>query len=149
MEGGIAFQVVTLLIFGALATEIYILYKKDPSCSSVFLDPKVKRAIIAVVVAYVAILIRCIYRIAEMAGGWKNPIMQDEVLFVILEGVMCVIACVVLNVFHPGTIFQKSKLTLSHTDSGVGDESGSSSGIGGDTSIPLEKRVMPGVAAQV
>lgn len=56
--------------------------------------------------AYGGILIRCIYRygasppqrllepstlivldrIAEMAGGWGNPIMQDEVPFVILEG---------------------------------------------------------------
>lgn len=26
-------------------------------------------------------------RIAEMAGGWANPIMQDEASFIALEGV--------------------------------------------------------------
>lgn len=47
-----------------------------------------------------------------MAGGWKNPIMQDQVAFIILDGVMCVIAVVALNVFHPGFLFEQSYATL-------------------------------------
>jgi uncharacterized ion transporter superfamily protein YfcC len=126
MEAGITFQVITLLIFGTLALELYIRYKRDVSTSSSTTrsiqnriptsqptlqqyDPKFKKAVLAVVVAYFAILIRCIYRIAEMAGGLRNPIMQNQAACIVFDGVMCVIACVVLNVFHPGEIFRKSK----------------------------------------
>ena len=58
--------------------------------------------------AYLAVLIRCIYRIAEMAGRLRNPIIQNQAAFMVFEGVVCVIACVVLNIFHPGEIFRKS-----------------------------------------
>jgi hypothetical protein len=61
------------------------------------------------VVAYLAVLIRCIYRVAEMAGRLGNPSMQNQAAFMVFEGVMCAIACVVLNVFHPGEIFRKSR----------------------------------------
>ncbi len=133
-----AFQVLTLLIFGGLATEFYRRYRKDPARPTHFLEASVKNSLIAVVVAYSAILIRCIYRIAEMAGGWANPIMQNQPLFVVLDGVMCVIACIALASFHPGAIFQKSKLVLKGAvDAEVGTESGS--GSTGD--IALEKKV--------
>lgn len=69
-------------------------------------DAKFRVFVYAVVGAYSGILIRCIYRcvplprghlggkwltcisnrIAEMAGGWGNPIMQDEPSFIALEG---------------------------------------------------------------
>lgn len=133
MEAGIIFQVITLLIFGALALELYIHYKRDLSTSSSTpkstrneipfpsptsqptlqsYDKGLKRAVLAVVVAYFAILIRCIYRIAEMAGGLRNPVMRNEAAFVVFDGVMCVAACVMLNVFHPGEMFGKSKARL-------------------------------------
>jgi hypothetical protein len=61
------------------------------------------------VVAYLAVLIRCIYRIRDMAGRLGNSIMQNQAAFMVFEGAMCAIACVVLNVFHPGEIFRKSR----------------------------------------
>ncbi|KAF2280127.1 uncharacterized protein EI97DRAFT_429883 [Westerdykella ornata] len=39
-----------------------------------------------VVLAYITILIRCIYRIPEMAGGWGNPLMRNEKEFLLLDG---------------------------------------------------------------
>jgi hypothetical protein len=53
---------------------------ENPSTSKVSLAP-------SIVLAYSVILIRCIYRIAEMAGGWRNPIMQNQVAFTILDSV--------------------------------------------------------------
>lgn len=44
-----------------------------------------KGLLAAIAVAYSTILIRCIYRIAEMAGGWRNPMMQDQTVFIILD----------------------------------------------------------------
>jgi hypothetical protein len=119
-----------------------------PTSSSTLIDKNVQRAIIAVIVAFVAILIRCIYRIAEMAGGWRNPIMQDQILFVVLDGIMCVVASVALNIFHPGAIFQESKRVISAQKSGVMMENGSGSTSAGETSIRLEKRVVTGEGMQ-
>ncbi|KAL5343642.1 hypothetical protein BJX70DRAFT_385402 [Aspergillus crustosus] len=52
---------------------------------------------------------RCVYRIAEMAGGRRNPIMQDEVGFIVLESVMCAIAVVALCITHPAYCFQQMR----------------------------------------
>lgn len=38
-------------------------------------------------VASAAIYIRCVYRIAELAEGWANDIMRDEVGYIVLDGV--------------------------------------------------------------
>jgi hypothetical protein len=35
--------------------------------------------------------------------------MQNQAAFMVFEGVTCAAACVVLNVFHPGKIFRKSR----------------------------------------
>ncbi len=43
-----------------------------------------------------------------MAGGWSNKVMQDQVLFILLDGMMCVLAVMVLNVWHPGVLFANS-----------------------------------------
>lgn len=45
-----------------------------------------QRFLIAVAVAFVTIFARCVYRIAEMVGGWANPVMRDEAGFVAMEG---------------------------------------------------------------
>lgn len=139
MEAGISFQVFTLLIFGGLALEFYLRYKKDTTRNSPVLDPKIKSSIIAVVLAYSLVLIRCIDRIAEMAGGWRNPIMQNQAAFVVLDGAVCLVACLALNIFHPGAIFQQSKIVLS---SNVHSEIGSGSGSTCNTGIALEKKVV-------
>ena len=39
-----------------------------------------------VVLAYTTVLIRCIYRLPEMAGGWGNSLMRNEKEFLLLDG---------------------------------------------------------------
>lgn len=58
-------------------------------------------------IASVGIYLRCIYRIAELAGGWENKIMRDEVSFYVLDGAMCVIAITALTFAYPGIWFKK------------------------------------------
>ncbi len=55
--------------------------------------------------AFVTILIRCIYRIPEMAGGWGNPRMRDEPVFLGLDGAMVALASIAFTVAHPGFMF--------------------------------------------
>ncbi|KUJ07855.1 putative RTA1 domain protein [Mollisia scopiformis] len=55
--------------------------------------------------AFFTILVRCIYRIPEMAGGWGNPRMRDEPVFLGLDGAMVAMASIAFTVAHPGFMF--------------------------------------------
>lgn len=86
---GIVFQVVTLVIFAVLAGAYFVRrhLRKDASQP---LPPQLQTLRFrlfcgAVVVAFLAILTRCVYRIAEMAGGWGNPLMQDQGDFIAMD----------------------------------------------------------------
>lgn len=112
---GIVLQVVVLGAFGALAGDYLFrvgryfrsgsVPAQDQPGAALFVDKKFRTFVWAMVAAYSGLLIRCIYRIAEMAGGWGNEIMQDEPSFVVLESFMVLIACVLLAVFAPGIFF--------------------------------------------
>jgi hypothetical protein len=38
----------------------------------------------------------------ELAGGWKNKVMQDEISFYVLDGAMVCVAVLALTVTYPG-----------------------------------------------
>lgn len=40
-----------------------------------------------VALACVCIVVKCSYRIVEMAGGWTMPLMQDQTDFIVLDSV--------------------------------------------------------------
>jgi len=114
---GLVFQVVTLGVFGGMATDVYFRIRKfrgefNESTMTLRNSGRFKYFLMATILAYSCNLIRCIYRIAEMAGGWRNKIMQDQVAFIIADGVMCVIAALAMNIFHPGFLFKQSYATL-------------------------------------
>ncbi|KAJ4289500.1 hypothetical protein N0V88_006982 [Collariella sp. IMI 366227] len=84
----------------------------DPEAVALWKDKKFRMFVYAVAGAYSGILIRCIYRIAEMAGGWGNHVMQDEPSFVVLEGFMILIPCVLLACFQPGFLFPQMAVRM-------------------------------------
>lgn len=94
MMAGIGWQVAALSIF-AVTASVYI-YRRwkavaqfplSPEAAATLADRKFRLFAGGVVVAWFAIFVRCVYRIIEMAGGWRNHIMQDEASFIALEGV--------------------------------------------------------------
>ncbi|KAJ6080499.1 hypothetical protein N7467_010252 [Penicillium canescens] len=109
---GIAFQVGTMVVCGAFALIFFwrVFKHGDGFAGEKNLDtglsaitPKWMPYIIgAEVFAYFTVLIRCIYRIPEMAGGWGNPLMQKEDEFLVLDGMMIALACLAFTIFHPG-----------------------------------------------
>ncbi|KAH8678488.1 putative RTA1 domain protein [Xylariales sp. PMI_506] len=116
---GISFQVATMALCGLLAVE-YTIKKlraqklgEQPGGPD---DSKAKIFQAAVAFAYVAVLIRCIYRVPEMAGGWGNPRMRNEKDFMALDGLMIVLAAGALTIFHPG-YFYPSMATSRRTKS--------------------------------
>lgn len=92
MMAGISFQVVTLTAFVALALLYLIRRLKSTAFSplpaetdEIWKGKAFRFFSLGLIVGFVAIYIRCVYRIIEMKGGWRNPIMRDEVAFFILE----------------------------------------------------------------
>lgn len=88
---GVCWQVATLVVFAGLVIDYAI--RTSRSWGIVSLEAKSLVAtrsfrlfLIAVTVAFFTIFCRCVYRIAEMVGGWGNSIMRDETGFVIMEG---------------------------------------------------------------
>ncbi|MCJ1284118.1 hypothetical protein MMC26_003449 [Xylographa opegraphella] len=110
MLAGIVWQVFTLMVFGGLCAEyfrrVYVnRYNLTPSATAVFNSTKFRLFVAAVTIAFTTIFIRCAFRIAELADGWKSPIMQNEVEFIVFDGVMCLIAVIVLTIFSQGQYF--------------------------------------------
>ena len=111
MMAGIVWQVVTLFAFGALVVDYCLSASRGrnsftQATVNLISSRNFKLFAGAIVVSYTVIFTRCVYRIAEMAGGWANDIMQDEAGFIVLDGVMCAIAALCLTVFHPGLFFK-------------------------------------------
>jgi len=107
---GLVFQVFTLTVF-AIAIGDYALrsFKVRGQLSQQYEEVKhsikFKGFLIALGVSFTAIYIRCVYRIVELSSGWGSALQKNEVLFIILEGVMICVAVIVLNLFHPGFCF--------------------------------------------
>lgn len=109
---GICLQVVVLLAFGVLCLDYFLRVKKwihsaevTPEAKALWEDKKFGLFGCAILGAYGCILIRCVYRVAEMAGGWGNYIMQDEPSFAVLDSAMVLIASMLLACFAPGIFF--------------------------------------------
>lgn len=51
------------------------------------------------------IQIRCIYRVVELAGGFRSAAANDQPAFMVLDGPMITIAVGALTVCHPGPLF--------------------------------------------
>lgn len=127
MMAGIVFQVFTLLVLfvlvGMYARTAYA-NRSNFSRSTVTLlsSTRFRLFIASLTVAWITIFTRCVYRIAEMAGGWGNSIMQNEVDFIILENVMILIATLCLTIFHPGYCFPQMQMENKHAGDDAMDE---------------------------
>ncbi|KAG9006882.1 hypothetical protein FRB94_000293 [Tulasnella sp. JGI-2019a] len=73
----------------------------DEHCSIDNLTPNVKSMLLGLAIATILVLIRSVYRTIELLDGWGGPIITNQTLFNILDGVPVFLAMVTLNVFHP------------------------------------------------
>ncbi|KAH6874431.1 RTA1 like protein-domain-containing protein [Thelonectria olida] len=112
MMGGIAFQVFTLTTFAMLAVLFLVRRVRarpsnplPTSALETWHSIKFRWFLSGLVTAFTTIYIRCVYRIAEMRGGWGNPLMRDQIAFIILEGCMILVATLAQTILHPGYFF--------------------------------------------
>lgn len=110
MIAGVIFQVVCLAFFGYFLAEYTIRTRRHRNelsveSTSLFHDTKFRCFAGGLLLAYITVFTRCVYRIPELTGGWRSELMRNEAEFIALEGVMIVIAAAALTIFHPGYFF--------------------------------------------
>lgn len=122
MLAGICFQVITLMVFAVFAS-IYVWRRRQgvrnghpltQQASTLLRTTRFRLFIVAVVTAFFAVWLRCTYRIVEMAGGWANKIMRDEISYIVLEGALIAYATAVQTLCHPGFCFPQMTSMVSN-----------------------------------
>lgn len=118
MVAGLAMQVFTLLIFMALCLDFAIRTRKrfnalgqdaldqNPSFVALRQDWKFKGFLVALTLTTICIFWRSVYRVVELSEGWTGDLIRQQNLFIAFEGVMVIVACLALNVFHPAICFK-------------------------------------------
>lgn len=110
---GICWQVFTLTVFAVVVAH-YLWQRRrairaghplSTEARAVLTDKKFKLFVFGVASAFLAIYIRCVYRIPELTQGWGSKFMREEPSFIALEGAMIAYATLVQIGFHPGFCF--------------------------------------------
>jgi len=137
MLAGLSFQVFTLAIFILASLEYGLrVFRNQSQMTNNPVHMKLRNSwqfkgfLFALTLATILLFIRNVYRVVELAGGWGSTLSQNQPLFIVLEGVMVILAVFVLNAFHPGACFQegyvpglKKKGTNAFTnDSGISSD---------------------------
>jgi hypothetical protein len=77
----------------------------DPKFSALRSSTKFRGFLAALAIATICIFVRSVYRVVELSEGWTGYLIKQQGLFIGLEGVMVLVAVIVLNVFHPAFCF--------------------------------------------
>lgn len=111
MLAGLSVQVASLFLFACLCGDFAMRLYQNPLSwdrrhESIYSSKLFKAFLIGLSVSTLAIFIRSCFRVAELSGGFRGPLANNEFSFMILEGCMISIACGCLTLMHPGTAFQ-------------------------------------------
>ncbi|KAL5041711.1 hypothetical protein BDW71DRAFT_162784 [Aspergillus fruticulosus] len=112
MIAGLAWQVVSLGIFSAMATYFHLRVRKatstdlNPDFAGLRSSRYFKTALWGFGVATLLIFVRSVYRCAELREGFDGELANDQVTFMILEAAMIAIAVIALTAFHPGAVWK-------------------------------------------
>jgi hypothetical protein len=134
MLAGIAFQVLSLLIFITICVEFAIRVHKHKTAAARSWQEgngrggpmKLTGFLCALTLATMAILIRSVFRVVEMNGGFNSWVANQEILFMIFEGGAMLVACIALTIYHPGRVLFDhwavglSGRTVTNSNTGMG-----------------------------
>ena len=111
MIAGLAFQVVSLSLFAAVGIDLWQHIRRsreterNPMFGLVRNRTLFKCLPIGLAAATIFIYIRCVFRCAELWGGFDSKLANNETAFMIFEGPMLFAAVLALTIFHPGICF--------------------------------------------
>ncbi|KAJ5778801.1 sphingoid long-chain base transporter RSB1 [Penicillium odoratum] len=112
MIAGLASQVASLVFFMVLCLQYaWSVHKNSDSLNKAANMIELRNSfrwkafLTGLFLATITIFIRSVFRVAELNGGFHSSLANNEILFMILEGAMIVIAILCLTVLHPGVCF--------------------------------------------
>ncbi|KAM0750898.1 parasitic phase-specific protein PSP-1 [Meredithblackwellia eburnea MCA 4105] len=100
MVAGIAFQLLSMLVFSALGLEYVYKVRKSSAENRARLE-KYRWFIWGIGVGSFWILVRCVYRTVELSQGWQGYLITHQPYFLCLDSVPMVITMAVLIPTHP------------------------------------------------
>ncbi|KAK8923361.1 Sphingoid long-chain base transporter RSB1 [Metarhizium anisopliae] len=117
MIAGLSFQVASLLTFIVLSADFWWRLRGtnggyEQKAMKLKTSTMFRAFPWATGIATIAIFIRCVYRLAELQEGFAGKLANDEVLFMIFEGPMIMLAAIAMTIFHPGFCFKGAWGTL-------------------------------------
>ncbi|KAF3763300.1 RTA1-domain-containing protein [Cryphonectria parasitica EP155] len=101
MVAGIAFQLFTMTLFGLLLIDFFRRVFSRGSEFRGFVTAPVQRVLVALVISFIMIYIRSIYRTIELAQGWTGYLITHEGYFIGLDASIMVIAVGVFVAVDP------------------------------------------------
>ncbi|KAF9772942.1 hypothetical protein IL306_009329 [Fusarium sp. DS 682] len=113
MIAGLASQAVTIFIFVVCSVDFAIrsirrqrvlgeaAFDQRPEITKVRNSHRFKAFICALSLSAFFILSRSVFRVAELCRGWTGPLMANQYLFVVFEGILIAVSVISLNIFHP------------------------------------------------
>ncbi|KAM0275800.1 hypothetical protein ACHAQH_007381 [Verticillium albo-atrum] len=117
MLAGLIFQVVTMLVFMVVTADFALntalrhrrlgadhAFDQNPTIAAVRTSRRFHAFLTALALSFVCIFIRCVFRVAELSGGWTGPLMGRQDLFIAFESAMIATAVLLLNVLHPALV---------------------------------------------
>ncbi|KAL2065203.1 hypothetical protein VTL71DRAFT_2872 [Oculimacula yallundae] len=112
LVAGLAFQVASLFAFLVCAGEFLWRVKKyshlrNPEFADLVNTRRFKLFIGSILLATITLFVRTVFRSVELSEGFSGKLANDEVQFMVLDGVMVIIATICMTAMHPGYAFRK------------------------------------------
>ena len=108
--GGLILQV---LFFGLFIVVAGIFHKRmlaDPVAMASTSSTPWSRYLLILYVASLLIVVRCIFRIIEYAGGQDGVLLATEAYLYVFDAALMLLVMVVFNVQHPSMIIGRNKI---------------------------------------
>jgi hypothetical protein len=122
MVAGIVFQMGSIAIFTALF--VVVIIRTMHAHIHTLEDRKIKLLLGATALSVTMVVVRSIYRTIEMLQGWGGYLISHEIFFIVLDGILMILAVTVFNFISPGWADEREEREVSSSiQTPDGDES--------------------------
>ncbi|KAK0101215.1 hypothetical protein ONS95_012803 [Cadophora gregata] len=110
LVAGLSFQVASLFAFLVCSADFLLRVRKRKDERKVenadlYNDRKFKLFLVSLAFATLCLFVRTVFRSVELSEGFSGRLANSEVQFMVLDGVMVILASTALTVMHPGFAF--------------------------------------------
>lgn len=109
MVGGIGFQLLTMTLFGGLVADFMWRVFRDHSAHGLRsrITPGVGRVLVAMLVSFLMVYVRSVYRTVELSQGWNGYLITHEPYFIGLDASIMVVAVAVFAFADPAVVLRR------------------------------------------